>query len=69
MRRSAIFWDEALLKPFKKVAVLHGHVGQMKWFNVDGHFVKSKIREREVSYEGKNNSTRNHKGIQGGRYD
>ena len=41
MRRSAIFWDEALLKPFKKVAVLHGHAGQMKWFNVEGHLVKS----------------------------
>jgi len=41
MRRSAIFWDEALLKPFKKVAVLYGHVGQMKWFNVEGHLVKS----------------------------
>ena len=29
MRRSAIFWDEALLNPFKKVAVLQRHVHQI----------------------------------------
>ncbi|MDY6855846.1 MAG: hypothetical protein SWO11_14290, partial [Thermodesulfobacteriota bacterium] len=36
----------------------------MKWFNVDGHFAKSKIIESEVSYQRKTNPTKIHKGIQ-----
>jgi len=38
----------------------------VKWFNVDGHLAKSKIKESEVSYEREIDPTKINKGIQGG---
>ena len=35
MRRSTIFWDEALLKPFKKFTVLHGHIRQIIYNQIE----------------------------------
>ena len=35
MRRSTIFWDEALLNPFKKVAVLQRHVNQIIYNQIE----------------------------------
>jgi len=39
MRRSAIFWDETLLNPFKEVAVLHDHVRQIIYNQVENLYV------------------------------
>ena len=47
-----------LLKPTIKV------LDTVKWFNVDGHLAKSKIKESEVPNERKRKQNKVHKGIQ-----
>jgi hypothetical protein len=37
---------------------------KLKWFNVDGHLAKSKIKESEVPNERKRKQNKVHKGIQ-----